>query len=266
VFRWLIAAIALWSSYANAYEPPTPVTVYADDSYPPYSYAINGEAKGIYTEILQTIFAQMEAYDVKIQPLPWKRGLKMLELGKGFALYPPYYYANQRFYISPYSEPILDEQVVVFCRPDKVADRQLTSWPDDYLGLTIGINEGFALGGQAFWDAVSQEKLTLRPSKGNEASLLNLYKRRTDCYINDRISIRWYINQMIKDGQIDRDWQLKLGSVVSTEQGYLGFTNQQPELYPYKQDFIMQFNRHLKRLKQDGTIDRLVVDYLDAYK
>jgi|GEM_PF-4324324 polar amino acid transport system substrate-binding protein len=38
---------------------PIDVVVYADEAYPPYSYAEKGEARGIYAEIFRKAFAQM---------------------------------------------------------------------------------------------------------------------------------------------------------------------------------------------------------------
>ncbi|WP_159737111.1 substrate-binding periplasmic protein [Vibrio atypicus] len=259
---WLKGLIAFFTTSAFAYEPLKQVVIYGDDSYPPYSYHVNGEAKGIYTEILKVVFSQMDGYSIKIKPIPWKRGLKLLELGRGFALYPPYYYADQRFFISPYSEPILDEQVVVFCRQESIQGRKTANWPEDYFGLTIGINEAFSLGGEAFWDAVAQNKIRTLSAKGNELSLIALYEKQSDCYINDKLSVLWALEDLKISRKVPPNWELVETAMVSHEQGYLGFTNVNPLMYPYKSDFVAQFNSHLKRLKQDGTIDKLISDYL----
>lgn len=151
--RWALAMVT-WFSVDAVDATPTSVVVYGDDAYPPYSYEENGQAKGIYADILSAVFARMPDYQVTVSPIPWKRGLKMLKTGKGFALFPPYYYPDKRPYIFPYSTPILPEEVVVFCHPDRVRGRPLTRWPDDYFGLKIGLNEAFEIGGQAFWRAV----------------------------------------------------------------------------------------------------------------
>tara|TARA_Y100001960_G_C14773631_1_gene881664 strand:+ start:2394 stop:3206 length:813 start_codon:yes stop_codon:yes gene_type:complete len=263
---WLLTLLALLPFYSTANATPTKVVVYADDAYPPYSYAVVGEPKGVYTEILKLIFSKMKSYDVTIKPIPWKRGLKLLQLGKGFALYPPYYYSDKRLYISPYSDPILPEEVVVYCNPETADKRTLENWPEDFYGLTIGINEAFALGGDEFWAAVDQQKIFTLSAKGNKASLVNLYERQTDCYINDRLSILWDIKNLKMDGTFPNDWMVTLSTVVSREHGHLGFTNQYPEQYPYKDDFVTQFNQQLKQLQQDGTIDQVLSRYFQPYR
>ncbi|GLT17034.1 ABC transporter substrate-binding protein [Vibrio zhanjiangensis] len=262
MLKWTLITLLL-SWQANAFEPPIKVLVYGDDAYPPYSYVEDGIAKGIYSDILRRVFRDMPAYQVKIVPIPWKRGLKMLESGRGFALYPPYYYADKRLYISPYSKPILNEEVVVFCNTDSVKDRPLGKWPSDYLGLTIGVNEAFALGGNEFWDAVKAGKITISEAKGSRLSLIKLYEKKIDCYMNDRLSILWEIKRMTSDGLLPEGWQLTLGAVVSAEQGYLGFTTIQPEQYPYKDDFVKTFNSILTKLEETGELEGIVKAYLE---
>ncbi|EGA64025.1 substrate-binding periplasmic protein [Vibrio brasiliensis] len=259
--RWLI--LVLFSNVCWAYHPPTPVTVYGDDSYPPYSYSVDGQLKGIYVDILAAVFEKMPEYRVKLTPIPWKRGLKLLETGEGFALFPPYYYPDKRLYISPYSEPILDEQVVVYCHPDSVKERQLNKWPDDYLGLTVGVNESFALGGNRFWEEVKKGTIKLIEAKGNRNNILNLYKNRIDCYVNDRLSIVWEVKLLMQEGVIDSSWKMKLGSSVSSEQGYLGFTKISPDKYPYKSEFIQQVNKIIIDFKRDGTLDKILSQYIE---
>lgn len=263
MLKWPIVLLTLIASSCLAYQPPISVTVYGDDAYPPYSYGQNGTAHGIYSDILREIFARMPEYRVEIVPIPWKRGLKMLEVGEGFALYPPYYYSDKRAYISPYSEPILNEEVVVYCRPEQVTDRKLASWPDDYFGLTVGINEAFALGGSDFWHAVRQGKINLREAKGNRANILNLYNKKTDCYINDRLSILWEIKLLIQEGIVNPDWMLTLGTSIGGEQGYLGYSNVNSDKFPFKADFVAKFNQTLEQLRIDGTVEAIMARYLN---
>ncbi|TFH90297.1 substrate-binding periplasmic protein [Vibrio ouci] len=259
--KWLLLPTILISSACLAYSPPTDVVVYGDDAYPPYSYLQEGMAKGIYAEILYAVFERMPDYRVIIKPIPWKRGLKMLKIGQSFALFPPYYFPDKRPYISPYSDPILNEEVVVYCRPDRVKALTLKQWPEDYFGLTIGINEAFEIGGKAFWEAVNDGKITLLEAKGNRPSILNLYHKKSDCYVNDKLSILWEVRLLIQEGQIESDWPLQLGHSISGEQGYLGFTNASLSRYPYKHHFIRQFNQALEQIKQEGIIDDILASY-----
>lgn len=262
--KWSL--LLIWSipmlNSAFAYNPKVNVTIYGDDAYPPYSYVQKGEIKGIYVDILAAAFTRMPHYSVTIEPLPWKRGLKMLQVGEGFALFPPYYYSDRRSYISPYSEPILKEEVVVMCRPETIVNRRTQNWPADYHDLTIGVNESYALGGNAFWQAIAQGDMLIKEAKSNRASMTNLYKHRIDCYMNDRLSILWELKLMKDEGMIEQDWTPVIATSVSSEHGYLGYTHDPNNRFQFKEDFVLQFNQALKEIKTDGTMNNI----LDAYR
>ncbi|WP_315983755.1 hypothetical protein [Aliamphritea spongicola] len=75
----LILSLAWLPAFADTPTQPVEVTIYADDSYPPYSYVENNILKGLYTRILSTAFSRMPDYRVRLMPVPWKRGLMLLE-------------------------------------------------------------------------------------------------------------------------------------------------------------------------------------------
>ena len=112
IFMMLILSMVIFAK-------PIKVTVYCDDGYQPYSYAENGEVKGIYTDIFKKVFERLEGYDVTIKAVPWKRGINNLKTGRGFALYPPYYRPKERPYMD-YSTPVLEEELKVFLNKERV--------------------------------------------------------------------------------------------------------------------------------------------------
>ncbi|MEH6628468.1 MAG: ABC transporter substrate-binding protein [Motiliproteus sp.] len=242
----------------------TSVTVYADDSYPPYSYLEDGTAKGLYTKILQTAFSRMPDYHVKIEAVPWKRGLKLLESGSGFALYPPYMHYKKRPYIWPYSLPILDERVVVYCHA-KVMDKfERFLWPEHYYGLTIGINAGFQVGGDEFWEAVNTKKIKVMEVRGNREGLLSLGKRRADCYMNDRLSINLELLSLRNSGEYrEGSTHAKLveGATVTLEQGFLGYTDRDQGKFAYKSDFQKQLDIQIYEMRRTGELQQIMDNF-----
>lgn len=251
-----------WTLQAQA--PLTSVTIYSDDAYPPYSYQIQGKAVGIYPDILRYVFERMPEYRVTIKPVPFVRGLRLLETGKGFALFPPYLYENRRLYIHPYSKPILKEQVVVYCH-DQVALKnlpELAKWPEDFFGLTIGINAAFAIGGDAFWMAAHEGKLRVEEAKDNQENILKMRAKRIDCYINDRLSIAWEIKRLKESGRIDSSDYFALAAFVSEEYGYLGYTAY-AEQFPYKDAFVTHFDEILQEAQASGIVEQVISEYID---
>jgi polar amino acid transport system substrate-binding protein len=233
------------------------VTIYGDGSYKPYSYDDDGVSKGIYTEIIKKIDAKMDGYDIKVKMIPWKRGLKVIEDGTGFAIYPPYKHVEKRPYIWPYSEPILEEKVVVVGKKDVVEGK--TNWPKDYYGLKIGENRGFKIGGDKFYQAIEDEKLVREESGGNDSNLRKLTMGRIDAYLNDELSSYWTLTNLVKDGKIKNSDEIITGAVVNSEMGYLGYSKKFES--DWKQDFIEKFNKALIELKKTGEIEKMIQKY-----
>lgn len=124
-----VMATALLTGIARADD--IAVTIYADAGYPPYSYDQGGKAAGLYHEIVTAALARMHGYKVAIKPLPWKRGMALLQSGAGFALYPPYMNTRDEPWTWPYSRPLHEEHVVAVCRKSVLKGRG-RQWPQDF--------------------------------------------------------------------------------------------------------------------------------------
>lgn len=251
----LFAALLLASQAVVA--GVTDVAIYADDAYPPYSHAVNGEARGAYAAILRKAFARMPGYRVEIRPVPWKRGLKMLEAGEAFALYPPYHRPAERPYMD-YSVPILAESVAVFCHEALLPKRGAGRWPQDYLGLRIGVNTGFLIGGSEFEQARKDGRIIVDEARGTDENLKKLLLGRLDCYMNDRLAI---LDALLRiKGEDGRRYaaQVAEGATISQEFGYLGVTRTDNGRFPFKHDFMRQLDTILGEMKRSGEIEHIV--------
>lgn len=236
--------------------PQVSVTIFVDDAYPPYSYGVNGEAYGVYPAILSRVFARMPEYRVELQPVPWKRGLRLLEQGEGFALAPPYFRPEERPWME-YSAPIMLESVVVFCDERVLARIGAHRWPEDFLGLRIGMNNGFLLGGKQFEQAYKAGRITLAEARGTDENLKKLLLGRIDCYINDRYAIQHALFRARAEDAYQRAAKVVETAVISQEFGHLGFARLQGGKYGYRDDFIRQFNAVLAELKRTGEMGQI---------
>lgn len=237
------------------------VEILTDESYPPYTYAEDGEAVGIYPDIVHAIDEKLEDFDITIRPVPWKRGLKLIESGRSFALMPPYFHPESRSFISPYSHPMLNEDVVAFCSNEVINQSSRTIWPEDFYGLTIGINSGFNIGGADFWQASDDGKLFISEAKGNQLNLIKLRSRRIDCYVNDRISILWETKRLLAEEVLAKPLTFSLAVHINTESGYMAYTNVHEERYSYKEKFVREFDAALIELQNAGEIEKIVQYY-----
>lgn len=255
----MLAGAALFAPGARAAD--IPVTIYADAGYQPYSYADkNGEAAGLYAEIVKVAFARMKGYRITIKPVPWKRGMAMLKNGTAFALYPPYMNLKEEPFTWPYSLPLHDEIVVAVCTKEVAAKRR-PRWPDDFHGLRIGNNAGFLVGGDKFNRAVAEGKIKLEEASDTRTNILKLGFKRIDCYINDRMSIRWTQLELAREGKLASAQMGVEAAVIATEQGFLGFTDRDEGRFTYKTDFLKQFDSIVYNMKRTGEIERISRDF-----
>ena len=200
----------------------------------------------------------MPQYAVQLRPVPWKRGLLMLQTGEAFALYPPYSWRSERPYVR-YSVPLLMEQLVVLCSQDVLAKRALRQWPADYAGLHIGVNAGFLLGDAKQTAALQAVNIVFDTAKGTRTNLLKLMRGRIDCYVSDRLSAQWELQRIRRESPSGAPMQaIEETAQLATQQGHLGFTARRPATYPYRDDFIEQFNAAIVRMQSNGAIRRIV--------
>jgi polar amino acid transport system substrate-binding protein len=252
---------------ASARGEDIPVTIYADAGYPPYSYDKNGKPAGLYYEIVRTAASHLHGYKVEIQTVPWKRGMALLRTGTGFALYPPYMNTKDEPWTWPYSLPLYEENVVAVCRKE-VLTKPRKRWPEDFYGLTIGNNAGFIVGGTAFDKAVGAALLRVEEGKDSETNIIKLGLGRIDCYINDRVSIQWTLNQLKAEGKYDeggKHARLAEAVQIGVEQGFLGYTDRDNGRYAYKSDFVKQFNDALYQMKRNGEIDTIARNFFKSH-
>lgn len=233
---------------------PIKIKIVSDDNYTPYSYAKKKQAKGIYYDILNIIIKKMHNYKVEIVPMPWKRSLNQVKEGDAFAIYPPYYYPNKRPYIKFFSLPILQEEVIVVCRPGVLSNKKNPKWPKDYYGLTIGNNAGFIVAGDDFYKAVKQRKIFMLEAKSTKLNIIKLHRKHIDCYINDKFAISYEIKkQKIKSNFITK-------GIVRKQSGYLGISGDK-KFNHFRQDFISEFNKNLRYIQKSGKLDEILKKY-----
>ncbi|MBV8657795.1 MAG: transporter substrate-binding domain-containing protein [Burkholderiales bacterium] len=254
---FLATALAVLHSTSLAAEK---VTLYGDDDYPPYSYVENGQFKGIYVDFLKRVATRLAgSYDVDLKPIPWKRGLAMLEYGDAVALFPPYL-RKERTYIQPYSETIYTEKVVIVCN-DQAMNKPRKTFPDDFGDVTMGVNAGFQLADN-FVNARKAGKIKVEEVKGTDANLEKLASNRIGCYANDRLSTQYTLKKM-KTGPHDTPviTNLHLNEVyeLSSEDVFVGYSLR--NMAPYKADFIDKLNASILEARKSGAMSKLIGAY-----
>lgn len=233
------------------------VVLEGDDDYAPYAFMENGRYTGIYIEFFKKVAEKLAPdYQLELRPVPWKRGLKNIENGSSFALFPPYFNSDRQ-YIQHYSSSIHQENIVLFCR-EEVMKSGNKKFPADFSDLHIGVNLGFTLGDKMV-AAVRAGQVRVEEVKGNEANIKKLLAGRIDCYANDRISVLYGIKK----------WQEKYGfiNLKVVESAYLSAENvfiaySQINKPAYSHDFIYKMNRAIEEVKKTGIMNKMISQYI----
>jgi len=248
----------------NVLASPIKVTIYTDDSLQPYSYLENKELKGTYIKILKTVFDRMPDYDVTVTAVPWKRGKKLMESGKGFGLATAYFHGHDWPYLYPYSLPFASDVLNVYCT-DEILKTPRPIWPGDYKNLRIGRPSGFSgWGGPEFDEMVKAKKIKMEESKGSVTQILKLGAGRIDCMIMDQTTYNVEYHKALKDGRFHPKWKEPVLSVeISRNEVYIGYSKKAIESgdYPFHMDFRQKFDSELFKMIRSGERDKILNAY-----
>lgn len=245
---------------------PVVVELLGDADYFPYSYVQDGELRGLYPEIIRRIDEMLPDFVVVMKPVPWKRGLLMIERGEAAGLFPPYRHDAERPYIRPYSEPLGIERVVIVCREDRIPARFAGRWPDDYMGMTVSNNLGFSMQPPPFWSAVEEGHIRRREFASNADSLLEMVAYgRVDCYINDRRAIAVSLARLRKRllGDVHARPFAPVRETLALEEqfAHVGYSAVRYDSAPEVRAFARRFDDALMTLKAGPEYQALVTDY-----
>lgn len=259
----LLMLLCVRSSYA---EPVRTIQILGDASYFPYAYSDGTQMKGFYSELIERVASRLPEYRIELVPMPWKRGLRQMEKGDAFAIYPPYRFERERPYIHPYSAPLFNEAIVIFCREDRLHESFTGLWPDDYTNMSLATNLGFTLAGDEFWQPIKAGKVKHAEFRGNRDSLTELIVHGSvDCYANDRQSI------LANQHQLQKHFEKASGnrtlasiretSVILEQQAFIGYSRTYSEQEPWAQAFIRDFDNALRAYQQSREYAQFAEQY-----
>ncbi|MDC8784502.1 substrate-binding periplasmic protein [Roseateles koreensis] len=251
---WLVLVVAPWLAVAS--RAAEKVVIYGDEDYAPYSYLEAGHFKGIYVDALRVVAERLKpAYEIELKSINWRRGLLELKTGASFALFPPYINKSRHF-IQAYSVPLYTEEVVIFCRQDAIKSAVM-KFPDDFAGLTIGVNAGFMLS-EGFTEAAKNGKFVMSEVKGNERNLRMLASNHIHCYANDRDSILYSLRKLHADPAFA---DVKISEVVRLAEQTAHIAYSATSAATFKADFIEKMNAELDNFKRSGEMNKIVNSY-----
>ena len=237
------------------------VTLYIDEAYKPFSYAEDGKPKGIYVDMLKLVFSKMPGFQVTLEPVPWKRGKKIMQEGEGFALAPAYFHGHDWPFLYPYSLPIFSETVIAICNESVMAHPR-PNWPDDYKKLIIGNVAGYdGWGGIKFRKLVSKGMIYYQEVQNAETLIDMLLKGRLDCIMMENMIFDYHVRRLPSSLTRKEKEQIvyKKAATIGTDSVYIGYSAPawQKGTYPFARDFQKAFDNAVYQLTQSGEIKNI---------
>ena len=237
--KWLLPLLALTSTLAWAEEP---VVIDVDIENPPFMYAENGQAKGIYPELVKEAFSRMQV-PVTLAARPWKRVIE--EIDQGEAGVAGIYSSEERRQKYDYSDVIMVENIAVYFHQDNPVNYENM---DSLNGKRVGTIRGW-LYTDEFSAADKAGKLTIDEVSGDEKNFQKLAAKRVDAVL----AIEQSGNALLATGNFP-GVQMN-AKYLSSAESYLAFNKSTK-----RQDLLSKFNEAIAQMKADGSFDRIVAE------
>lgn len=256
----LLTLLFMYSATVVAFEQ---IVLVGDAHHPPYAYLEEGQAKGIYVDLIRAAFKDNTEFKIKIKLVPWKRALYLVESGQSEGIFPPHFFPEQRPFLIDYSAPILNEDAVVYCNTESLSEKgiavtSLQKWPDDFHNATFAISRGVKMGGEAFWEQVESGTVVSQEVEGPEIALLMLMNQRADCHINDRATIEWHLKSISSTFSI-QSRSIAFIRLLNREAGYLALSEKLST--GIRARLLQQFNSAIEEMRSNGRYLEILQRY-----
>jgi polar amino acid transport system substrate-binding protein len=216
-----------------------------DQANPPFMYDRSGNATGLYPAIIAEAFRRMNE-PFTLRALPWQRALSGADAGHwGVG---GLYMNQQRLWKYDYSEPIYEERLMVYALKGKEFP---FSSIDDLTGKKVGVMRGWTYG-DAFDQAVAEGRIDAEPVNSDKANIGRLLLGRVDAILAAPETVRLMLDELDPHDQI-----VELPVPMQSIKTFLSFPKSS-EMH----DVLKRFNKELSRMREDGTIDRLVREHM----
>jgi len=212
------------------------------DDFWPFSYTEKAQTKGLYFDIVTTVFKNMET-EYKVETYPFKRALIMAMEGKGVVV--GVFKTDERSLKLEFSKPFYREESVLFVNKKNTFPFSVIS---DLKGKQVGVKLGWSYGEE--FDRAKVRKL-FTTTVGSPKQIYNLLDLgRLDAVVDNKLSGIGTINDLSLNQSIEALPQyLVLGGIyIAVKRG----TNT---------ELIKKFNHHVSRIRDNGEYEKILAKY-----
>jgi polar amino acid transport system substrate-binding protein len=247
ITKYYLYVILLWLfSYSVVAMEFPDHTLLGFDDYPPYMYLQNDTPAGIYPDIVTEAFRKVNL-EIHIVILPWKRALKLAELGKAGLIGLLKTPERQKFL--EFSEDFFSETLVFLV---KSGNKFPYNSIKDIYGKSVGINQGFTHG-EEFNHAREQGLIKVSDASTDTSNFQRLAAGYVDLIISDKLTAQ----QIMKKLNVSSDLEM-LDTALSQVNVFIGFPH-----IKNKTEVLNKFNNAIRAMQQDGSLDKIVTKNLN---
>ena len=221
-----------------------PVLVLVDAENPPFMFAQDGKAAGVYPAVIAAAFAKMNV-PAKFEAKPWKRALAEMDEGKGGV--GGIYKNDERAKKYDFSEPILTENTAVYFSKSKVIDFKTVA---DLHGKKVGVIRGWSYG-DAFDAARKDGKVSVEEVPNDKANFLKLADGRLDAVL----AIEEAGKAIIASEKLASVDQGK--TFLASNKAHLAFNKSSKQV-----ELLAGFSKAIAGMQQDGSLEKIVLKEL----
>lgn len=215
--------------------------------FPPYSYSEGQIIKGIEVDIVKKIFDD-QGIKYVIELVPFPRALKSVEDGERDFIF-NFYKNPDRLTKFDYSDPILENPLVLFVKKDK--NVAFTGRIEELKGYNIGTMLGYTYSPE--FDKARKEKfIKTEEVSGHESNFQKLSAGRIDIYIVEKNVGLFIIKKLDLKGQFKY-----LNVPLKVQQGFMGISKKN-----HRKALLGKINAGLRALKASGEYQKIFDRYL----
>lgn len=220
--------------------------VFAEDPWPPYTLGDFGAPTGgIATSMVQEIFDRV-GINVELQLLPWKRVLKLAEVGKIDGIMLLMKKPERERYLT-FTEMVFEGRDLFYYNTKKMPSFDWTSLAD-FKDHTIGLVSGFTYDDD-FLKAVETYKLNIVYIDTPENRMAMLHKGNIDFLLGDEA----VTNQQLTEKEQWRTAIRPAARPLSVHPMYMAVAKKSPAA-----SLLPEINSAIKSMQEDGTMDKLL--------
>lgn len=227
------------------------VIKFSEDPWPPYTFGEAGKAPegGIAVDIIDAIFLKV-AVDTEMMLYPWKRCLQQMQKGERDAIM-LLGYSEQRESYLVYSDLIVDVNDLVYFRKG----HHLVDWNsiEDFKSMRFARPLGFQFG-KEFETAVRRRHIKISEVNNDLQAFNLLIEERVDAVVCNEVTARLLFKEQpeIAKKCVAGNKPFKSAPL------FMAFSRKSK----YR-SLLDKVNIAINELRNDGTIDRIVDNYLD---